>query len=602
VSDVLQSIRDELARWERAGLRRRLSLPSGIDFASNDYLGLSRHPRVVEAAEAALHESGAGAPSARLLRGHLPWHERAERAAAEWLGDEAALLLPSGWHANLAVVTSLAERGDVIVSDERNHASLIDACRLSGARVEIHAHGDAAHASRLLSGARGARRRIILCEAVESTGGALAPLRALADLAREHDAWLVVDEAHAAGLFGPDGAGLSAAEGATDRVLARVVTGGKALGVAGGFIVGAREVIDLVLHKGRSFVFTTAVPPPVAAALAAAIAVVRDEPELRERALANAARLRTALLSRGIATGGASPIVPVVLGDPDTALLAAARVREHGFDVRALRPPTVPPGTSRLRIVCRAEHTDGQIDALAACVADAVSSPRPPPRPGPSKPAFTLAVVGTDTGVGKTVVSALLCRAFALAGRDVHYVKPLQTGGDSDTAAVRELAGLDAARAADPIVSLPLPASVDQASAEAGVRIDIEDVSTALGERMAASPEALWIVETAGGLLVPVNGDADQSDLLVRTVRDVVLVARSGLGTLNHTLLTVEALTRRRLRLRAVILVGDRHVANEATLATRLSVPLFSLPRLEPVCPETLDGWLDENDIVRALV
>jgi len=600
VADIFASIRDELARWERAGLRRRLSPPAGLDFASNDYLGLSRHPRVVAAAEVALHESGAGSPSARLLRGHTVWHERAERAAAEWLGEDAALLLPSGWHANLAVVTSVAGRGDVIVSDERNHASLIDACRLSGARVEIHAHGDAAHAAELLAGARAARRRIILAEAVESTGGALAPLRALADVARAHDAWLVVDEAHAAGLLGPEGRGLAAAEGVTDRVLARVVTGGKALGVAGGFVVAAQEVIDLVLHRGRAFVFTTAVPPPVAAALAEAIAVIREEPALAKRALANAARLRNALASQGVTAGGGCSIVPIVVGDPDETVRTAARVQEQGYDVRALRPPTVPAGTSRLRIVCRAEHTDDDIVALASVVAESLGPPPPAAGPSPNR-TRALAVVGTDTDVGKTVVSALLCRAFARAGHDVRYVKPLQTGDLSDTEAVRSLAGLDATAAADPLVSFPFPASVDQAATAAGTPVVVDDVVVALRARIAEAPGATWIVETAGGLLVPVNGDADQSDLLTRTVRDVVLVARSGLGTLNHTLLTVEALARRRLHLRAVLLVGEPHAANEATLRGRLSVPLFALPHFTPLDAAALDAWIDAHDLVSAL-
>jgi len=437
---------------------------------------------------------------------------------------------------------------------------------------------------------------------VESTGGDLAPLRALAEVAREHDAWLIVDEAHAAGLFGPDGRGLAAAEEITDRVLARVVTGGKALGVAGGFVIGAQEVIDLVLHRGRSFVFTTAVPPPVAAALAEAISVIREEPERRERAHANAARLRASLSARGIEAGGASPIVPVVIGDPGDALRAGSRVQEQGFDVRALRPPTVPPGTSRLRIVCREGHTNAEIDALAESVAGALGATSAAGAPrvaevAVSRRTTTLAVVGTDTDVGKTVVAALFCRALVRAGRDVRYVKPLQTGGDSDTATVRALAGLDAAAAAEPLVSLPLAASVDQSATAAGVRIAIDDVARALRGRIAEAPRAAWIVETAGGLLVPVNGQADQSDLLVRTVRDVVLVARSGLGTLNHVLLTVEALARRRLGLRALVLVGDRHAANERTLSTRIDVPLFAVPRFDKLTTGALDGWLDENDL-----
>ncbi len=603
MQDVLRELREGLARTRDAGLLRRLEPPAGRDFASNDYLALARHPAIVAAARAALEEHGAGAPSARLLRGHLACHAAAEAAAAAWLGSDAALLVPSGWHANLALVTSLAARGDVLVSDARNHASLVDACRLSGARVEVHAHHDADHAADLLARARGARRRLLVVESVESTGGARAPLAALAQVARRHDAWLLVDEAHAAGLLGPRLAGCGAEPDVADRVLARVVTGGKALGVAGAFVAGPREVVETVLHRGRSFVFTTSVAPPVAAALAAAIACVRAEPERAERALAAAARLRAALAARGVATGGDAAIVPVLLGAPEAAVAAAARIRERGFDVRALRPPTVPEGTSRLRIVCHADHAPTEINALADAVATAVADvPRAAATP-PASRARVLAVVGTDTDVGKTVVAALLCRALLRAGapEDVRYLKPVQTGGDSDTATVRALAGLDAARAGDPLVALPLPASIDQAAHDAGCAVDVDDVARRLAERLATAQDAAWIVECAGGLLVPVSAATDQSDLLVRSARDVVLVARSGLGTLNHTLLTVEALARRRLRLRALFLVGPRHAANERSLAARLDVPLLALPRFDVLDTAALDGWLAAHDLADVL-
>jgi 8-amino-7-oxononanoate synthase len=590
VDDLAAQIDEELARWTKAGLARRLTPPAGTDFASNDYLDLSRDPRVVAAAAEALREFGAGAPSARLLRGHLPPHEAAERAAAEWLRAEAALLLPSGWHANLAVVGALAGRGDVVLSDERNHASLVDAVRLCGARVEVHAHHDARHADALLRRARGARRRIVVVESVESTGGEIAPIAELARVCREHDAWMIADEAHAAGVHGHDGVGIAADAEVADRVIARVVTGGKALGVAGAFVVGARRVADLVMHAGRAFVFTTAVPPPIAAALAASIAIVRAEPQRRERAHAAARRLRDALRSR-VATTGDGPIVGVVLGEPDDAVRAAAALQARGFDVRALRPPTVPEGTSRLRVVCRAGHDDRAIDALAAAMIDVVGTRRA--AAAPTRRPQVLGVVGTDTGVGKTVVAALVCRALARAGRDTRYLKPVQTGDDSDTATVRRLAELDAAHAPDPVVALPLPASVDQAAAAAGVTVSAGDVVRRAEDALRAAPDAAWVVEGAGGLLVPVNADEDLGDVFARLVRDVVLVARSGLGTLNHTLLTAEALTRRRMRVRVVVLVGPRHEANEATLSGRIEAPVVSLPHLDVDDAAALDRWID---------
>jgi 8-amino-7-oxononanoate synthase len=591
VGGVREQIDAELACLARGGLLRRLKLPAGIDFSSNDYLDLSRDARVTAAAADAIARHGAGAPSARLLRGNLPPHEEAERAAAEWMGAESALLLPSGWHANLALVGALAGRGDVVVCDERNHASLVDAVRLCGARVEVHAHHDAGHADALLRRSGGARRRFMVVESVESTGGGRAPLADLASVARAHDAWLLVDEAHAAGVFGPDGTGLACASGVADGVLARVVTGGKALGVAGAFVVGERRVTDLLLHRGRAFVFTTAVPPSTAAALAASIAIVRAEPGRRSRVHAAAARLRAALADGGLAVPGDGPIVPVVVGGADAAMRAAGALQARGFDVRALRPPTVPDGTSRLRIVCRAGHDDSTLDGLAAALLDVVPR-RDAAGPGPTRPR-ALGVVGTDTGVGKTVVSAIACRALVRAGADVRYLKPVQTGTDSDTATVRRLARLDADRAPDPPFAFPLAASVDQAAEASGAALDAGRLAAAASHVLGSAPGATWIVEGAGGLLVPVNAREDLGDVLPLLVHDVVLVARSGLGTLNHTLLTVEALTRRRTRVRALVLVGEPHPANERTLRLRLDVPVLALPHIDVGDVDALDRWAE---------
>ncbi len=596
-----EALRAELTAWDAAGLRRALAAPIGLDFTSSDYLGLAREPRVIAAARAALEEFGAGACAARLLRGNLPPHAAAERACAAWTGEEAALLLPSGWQANAALLPTFAGADDVILSDELNHASLIDGARLARARRVVFRHNDLADLAAHLGRASAARRRLIVIEDVYSMDGDLAPLGALLDLCEAHDAHLIVDHAHAAGLYD------DRLPPAHPRVLARVVTGGKALGAAGAFVCGRREVADLLLNKGRAFVFTTAPPPSVAAALEAAIRILRAEPERAAHAHANAARLRERLHAGGLETRGESPIVPVVLGDAVRAMRVAAAVREAGFDVRAVRPPTVPEGTSRLRLVCHAAHAAAQVDALAAAVIAAARADPEAAGTGAAASrsrfaARTLVIAGTDTDVGKTVVSALLVRALRAAGRPVGYFKPVQCGPDDDTATVRELSGLEAAQSPRPAYALTKPASVDQAAAADGVEVTVAGVLKKIEEKtsqpLKRGNAATWLIELAGGLRVPFNAREDQSDLLRGLAAPIVLVARSGLGTLNHTLLTLEALESRRLRVVALFLVGPPHPENARTLAARYpDLPLFELPQFRAVDPAALDLWLAVNDL-----
>ena len=589
----------ELSAWEARGLRRRLALPAGRDFTTNDYLALSRDGRLVAAAREALERYGAGAPAARLLSGERPPHGESERAVADWLGCEASLLFPSGWQANLAVVTALAGRPDAILSDELNHASLIDACRLSRAEVRVFAHGDPESLERGLAATRRARRRLVVVESVFSMEGDLAPLAEIALACERHDAWLVVDEAHGAGLYGPEGSGRASEVDLRGRLAARILTGGKALGVAGGFAAGSRILVDWLVNRGRSFVFTTAPPPSTAAALAAAV-VVRAEPWRRDRAHEAARRLREGLAASGIAAGGCGPIVPIVLGDETRALAVADRVREAGFDVRAVRPPTVPPGTSRLRVVCHADHAPGEIDGLADAIAGAVrafpTATATPPSSPPPRPR-ALVVVGTDTGVGKTVVSALLVRRWSRAG-GARYLKLVQTGDDCDSATVRRLTGLDERAAPEPPFRLPRPASIDQAAAAAGLALDAARIVDAARRLLADDARRPWILETAGGLLVPINDGEDQSDVLASLGLPLALVARSGLGTLNHTLLTIEAIRARGLELRALFLVGAPHDENVRTLEGRLpGLPIVRLASLDPLDARGLDSWLDAHPL-----
>jgi 8-amino-7-oxononanoate synthase len=336
---------------------------------SNNYLGLASDPRLTEPMRASLQYSGAGAGASRLISGTMRPHRDAEGALAAFVGRPAALLFSSGYAANLGALQALFGASDVIFSDELNHASLIDGARLSRASVVVFPHRDLDALSSLLEEHKGRGRAVIVTESVFSMDGDLADLPALRALADRYGAALFVDEAHALGVLGPGGAGLASAVGVVPDVL--VGTLGKALGVAGAFVAGEGAVIRLIENRARSYVFSTAPPPSIAAGAIAAVALVRDADERRATLLAHAARLRTSLRSLGYAVpDGQTPIVPVILGEPGRAVAVASALQERGYFVQAIRPPTVPVGTSRLRVVPMAVHTDAQIDdALEAFAA-----------------------------------------------------------------------------------------------------------------------------------------------------------------------------------------------------------------------------------------
>lgn len=597
-NDLHEQLRAEAEAWRAAGLERTLTFGEGVDFTTNDYLGLAGDPRVAAAAIAAIEEDGTGCPSARLLRGNLPVHRQVEGEAAHWMGTEAALLFPTGWQANLALLTTLAGTEDVLFCDALNHASLIDGARLSRARVEVFAHNDVEALRSALARHPGARRRIVVVEDVYSMDGDRSPLAALLEVCAEMDAYLIRDMAHAAGLFPQDGLN-------QERVLATMFTGGKALGLAGGFVCASQLVVDTLINRGRSFVFTTAVPPMLAAALRKAMQVVQTEPEHAQRLFARASLLRQRLQEGGIVTTGEGPIVPVMIGDAARAMDVAAKVRADGFEVRAVRPPTVPEGTSRLRIVVHARHTEEQIEGLAASLSEAMREEKRHAvveGQSPARAGEHLFVCGTDTDVGKTVVSALLVRASMRLGLETRYWKPIQTGLESDTEAVLGLAQLDPKFAPDPAVHLPLPASVDQAAEDAKVEVHRAPVLEQTFATLRAQPDAFWILEGAGGLRVPWNRREDQADYLQKLAPPTVLVARSGLGTLNHTLLTIEAMAARRISVRALFLVGQPHPQNRASLATRLGdLPIFEVPWFKDLQTKHLDFWLEMEPGVRQL-
>jgi len=588
LDDALRSAQRER---EARGLARSLELPDNArhDFTSNDTLGLARDPKIIEAGRAALAQHGAGARASRLLGGGSPLDKELEAATADWLGAEAALLFPTGYQANLGVVTTLAGEGDAICSDSRNHASLIDACRLSRARTLVFEHRDPESLERALLKCAGARRRFILFEGVDSMEGDLAPMKEYAALAREHDAWLIVDEAHAVGVVGPRGAGAWRAAGEGDeRLAARVVTGGKALGVGGALVVGSAALRQELCERARSFVFTTGTPPATAGALLAAVNKARTLDGAREELRANAARLASAL---SLPAPDAA-ILPYPIGDNDAAVSLANKLRADGFDVRAVRPPTVPPGTARLRIVVHATHTDAALDGLAERVL--ATGVRPRPTPSEEAPSAPLCVIGTDTDVGKTVVSALLARALCRRG-PARYWKPVQTGDDCDTTTVSALS--PELSTATPTYHFPRPASPHHAAESAGSEIDMTRLDAAYEEERARA-EGELLLELAGGLHVPLVGATTNLDWIAGLRPRLVLVARTGLGTLNHTLLSLEALSARKLNVDALFLVGEEHPDNERTLRELGGVEsVHHLPLLDPLDSAALDDWLDANDL-----
>jgi len=599
--ELERELREEARRLEADGLLRELGPPAApelVDFTSSDYLGLARHPAVVAGARAAASEFGAGARAARLLGGGSPLDFELEAAVAGWLGAEAALFFPTGYQANLGTLTALAGAGDAILSDELNHASIVDAARLSRATLRVFRHADLEHAEVLLAAAGAARRRLVVTEGVFSMDGDAAPLAGLCELCARYDAWLVVDEAHATGVVGPRGAGAFADAGCDPaRLAARVVTGGKALGVAGGLVVGSAGLRRHLVQRARSFVFTTGAAPAVAGGLLAAVRVAQEAETEREHVRALAAQLALTLDQPEPAAG----IVPVVIGSSDAALERAARLRAAGFDLRALRPPTVPAGTARLRVTLHAFNRPDEVERLALALADlrapaarraagAAASARAVPAAAP------LFVAGTDTGVGKTVVAALLARAAAREGASAYW-KPVQTGAESDTAEVARLCAGAPVACAEPACAFPLAAAPHEAAAEAGARIEPERLDARLGELRREHAGARLVVELAGGLLVPYDERATQADWLARVQPALVLVARSGLGTLNHTLLSLEALRARRIVPRALFLVGAPHASNRATLARAGGVAhVLELPPLEPLNGAALERWIDANE------
>lgn len=372
-----------VARLEALGARqllRSLRAPAGIDLSSNDYLGLANDHRIKRRMIEAVEQEGCGSTGSRLLRGHREAFEAVEQAFAAFKGVERALYFSSGYLANLAVLTTFAERGDVLLSDRLNHASVRDGLRLSHGRHMAFAHGDAEALRTLLASIRTSGQIFVVTESLFSMDGDVPPLDAYAAMCRETGALLIVDEAHAVGIYGARGSGLVEELGIGRDVFVSINSAGKALGVAGAFVAGPAWAIDYLVQRARPFVFSTAPPPALAEAIQASLAIVAEESGGRQALRARAARLRTALAATGVAVpDGDSPILPVVLGSAERALVVAERLRARGFDVRAIRPPTVPEGTARLRISVNVTLTDAAMDAFVRALAAALEESVPCP-------------------------------------------------------------------------------------------------------------------------------------------------------------------------------------------------------------------------------
>ena len=345
-----------------------------LNFASNDYLNLAGDPRVIAAAAEALSTWGVGSRASALVCGRTTWHERLERRLAEFEGQPAALLFPTGMAANVGTVAALVGPGDVVLCDRLNHASLVDGCRLSGAKLRVYQHTDLSVLERELDKATDARRKWIVTDSIFSMDGDLAPLPKLCDLAERFGASLIVDEAHGTGVFGTQGRGAAELLDVEHRIAVRVGTLSKSIGTLGGFVTGSQELIDFLWNHARTQIYSTALPPAICAAAVAAIDIIAAEPSRRERLTNASASFRDQLRAAGVEplSGSVGPIVPVVMNEPEAAVRVSDHLEQQGFLVGAIRPPTVPRGTSRLRIVVTAAHTNDDLTRLSTSVSRAI--------------------------------------------------------------------------------------------------------------------------------------------------------------------------------------------------------------------------------------
>ena len=366
----------QLEELDKLGLRRQLAYIEGsqgpvtvvdgqevILLSSNNYLGLANHPSLKQAAKKALDQFGSGSGASRLISGSMTLHRQLEKKVADLKGTEAALLFPSGYQANLGILSSLVGRDDTIFSDALNHASIIDGCRLSHAAVKVYRHNDMGHLRELLSTTSKNGKWLIVTDAVFSMDGDLAPLEKIVSLAKKYQASIMVDEAHSTGVFGPNGSGLVSELRLQEEIEVQMGTFSKALGSFGAYLAGSQNLVEWILNRARSFIYTTAPPPQIAATSIAALDILRKEPERKILLWENAAFLAQGLMDLGYTLGASnSPIIPIIIGDPVRTVQLSISLFKKGVFAYAVRPPTVPENTSRLRLVAISSHTKSQLE------------------------------------------------------------------------------------------------------------------------------------------------------------------------------------------------------------------------------------------------
>ncbi len=345
------------------GPRITINGRSMLLMCSNDYLGLSQHPALREAALSAMERFGFGSGASRLVSGTSPMHEELENALATFKKAEATILFNSGYAANTGIIPALVQEGDVVFSDSLNHASIVDGCRLSRAVVRVYRHKDMNHLETLLRENGHARRKLIVTDGVFSMDGDIAPLQDIAALADRYGALLMVDDAHATGVLGKTGRGTVEHFGLEGRVPIQMGTLGKALGAFGAYVAGNKDLIDFLINRSRSYIYSTSLPPAVCAASLAALRIIDSEPGRRESLWRNRKRFVEGIESLRISIGSSeTPILPLMIGGTEKAVKAGTRLRESGIFATAIRPPTVPEGTSRIRMTLMANHSDADID------------------------------------------------------------------------------------------------------------------------------------------------------------------------------------------------------------------------------------------------
>jgi len=390
-------IQERLDDLRERGLYRRMRLVSGpqgprvlldgkpvLLLCSNNYLGLADHPRVREAAAEAAMRYGVGAGASRLVSGNMTVHRRLESELSDFEGSQACLLFGSGYLANAGIISTLAREGDVVLSDSLNHASIVDGCRLAKARTFVYEHCDLEHLEYGLREAAG-RAALIVTDGVFSMDGDVAPLPEIVELARRYDARVMVDEAHGTGALGPGGRGAVAAASLEDEVDVIVGTLGKSLGSYGAYVCCDAEMAEYLVNMARTLIFSTALPPPVVAGALAALDLLRSSPQRVDKLQRNARVLREALRDEGLDTGDSdTQIVPLIVGDAAAAVAACERALKKGVFAQAIRPPTVPDGTSRLRLAVMASHTGTELKQAAQALASVMPAHQPMPQREPA--------------------------------------------------------------------------------------------------------------------------------------------------------------------------------------------------------------------------